>query len=117
MNTIKQIIQRVDEMKPNAFSPQTKLEWIAELDGKIAVDVHLAHHVELTQPRYQYPEGLDLVPLVKFPHDALYDKWLIAQIDAANEEWQRYANNIEVFNSYYKDYVRWVASRFAGGRQ
>lgn len=112
MHTIKQILEQVDRVKPNAFSPETKLVWIAELDGKIALNVMLMDKAELDAFHYQYPDSLDKEPLVPFPHNVLYEKWLIAQIDAANEEWNRYANDIEIYNSYYKDFVRWFASTY-----
>ena len=112
MITIRKIIERVDRVKPNAFSIETKLGWIAELDGKIALDVLLLDRSELSQFNYEYQEALDKEPLVSFPHDAIYDKWLIAQIDAACEEWERYANDIEVYNSYFKNYVRWIARTY-----
>ena len=112
MNTIRKIIDRVGRIKPHAFSAETILSWIAELDGKIALDVMLMDGSELENLNYAYPDALDMEPLVRFPHDSIYDKWLIAQIDAACEEWDRYANDIEVYNAYFKNYVRWFASTY-----
>ena len=39
--TLKELIEYVDEIKPNAFSNTTKTMWVNELDGKIQTEVWL----------------------------------------------------------------------------
>ena len=41
MSTIREVIERVDGIKPNAFSDEQKVIWLAMLDGKIAADLFL----------------------------------------------------------------------------
>lgn len=112
MATIQEIIERVDDTKPNAFLEKTKLEWIAELDGKIAVDVMMMNIVEAQQFRYQHPKDMGSEPLVDFPHDSLYDLWVGAKIDFANGEYRRYQNTMELFNAHYGNFVRWFAATY-----
>lgn len=112
MSTIREIIARVDDMKPNAFDEKTKMAWIAELDGKIALNVMLMGIAEAAQLQYVHPNDLDSEPLVIFPHDSLYDLWLGAKIDFANGEYSKYQNSMEMFNAHYGDYVRWFASTY-----
>jgi hypothetical protein len=64
MATIQEIIERVDERKPNAFSQKAKIAWIAELDGKIAADVMLMNINDVRQFNYAYPENLSSDPLI-----------------------------------------------------
>lgn len=112
MATIQEIIDRVDEMKPNAFTEQRKLQWIEELDGKIALDVMLMSVEDAGQFRYSYPEDMDSEPLVRFPHDSIYELWLAAQIDFANGEYNKYQNTMEQYNAHYGAFVRWFAATY-----
>ncbi len=109
MSTIRQIIARVDDVKINAFNEETKTAWIAELDGKIALDVMLMSIEDAQRLQYAYPTDLESEPMVKFPHDSLYDLWLGAKIDFANGEYNKYQNSMEMFNAHYGNYVRWFA--------
>ena len=108
MAKIKDIIARVDADKFNEYSDETKLRLVAVLDGKIAVDVLLLHPSETGQFNYTYPEGLEMEPLVHFPHDDLYEKWLVAQIDLMNREYEDYQNHMEQFNAAYENFVNWL---------
>ena len=112
MATIREIIEQVDLQKPNAFPQNSKLHWIAQLDGKVAQNVLLMGVEELQQFHYRYPEDLNREPLVGFPHDDLYVLWLEAQIDARNGEWNRYQNTIELYNAAYGNYVEWFANTY-----
>lgn len=109
MSTIREIIARVDDVKINAFGEEVKMAWIAELDGKIALDVMLMSIEDVQQLQYKSPDDLESTPLVKFPHDSLYDLWLGAKIDFANGEYSKYQNSMEMFNAHYGNYVRWFA--------
>lgn len=112
MATIQEIIERVDDTKPNAFTQKTKMAWIAELDGKIAADVMMMNIVEIRQLKYVHPQDLASEPLVDFPHDTIYDLWLGAKIDFENGEYNKYQNSMEQFNAHYGNFVRWFASSY-----
>lgn len=110
MSKIVDIIARVDENRPNAFSSATKMKWISDLDGKIAADVFLMDIAQIRELEYRHPDGLEQEPLVTFPHDDIYDLWLEAKIDAANGEYNRYQNTMQLYNESYGNFVRWFAS-------
>ena len=112
MTTIKNIIDRVDGVKDNAFGPEVKVEWIAELDGKIATEVMLMSYADAAMFQYAYPADLNAVPLVKFPYDVLYDLWLAAKIDFTIGEYSKYQNTMEMFNANYNAFVCWFASTY-----
>ena len=109
MSTIKEIIARVDAIKPNAFDDAAKVNWLASLEGKIAADVFLMSFPELAQFRYTVADSMDTEPLVCFPHDDVYDLWLCAQIDLANGEYNKYQNTMVSYNESYGNFVRWFA--------
>ena len=112
MATIQEIIERVDERKPNAFSQKAKMAWIAELDGKIAVDVMLMNINDVRRFNYAYPDNLSSEPLIEFPHDSIYDLWLGAKIDFENGEYTKYQNSMEQYNAHYNNFVHWFASTY-----
>lgn len=112
MVTIKEIIERVDEVKPNAYSEKAKLRWIAELEGLLAADVFLMSPEEIQQVQYSHPEDLNTKVLVDFPHDSIYDYWLMAKIDFMNGEYEKYENTMQIYNAAYQNFVRWFASSY-----
>lgn len=107
---IKTAIKIADEMKPNAFSVTVKTQWINEVEGKVQTDIFLLASEELTF--YDAGEDQETELLVKPPHDRLYWAYLIAMIDLANEEYKKYANSVQVFNSFWSEFERWYTERF-----
>ena len=112
MSTIKEIIARVDEIKPNAFPVKTKMGWLSALDGKIAADVMLMSITEIRNLQYQHPQDLKSEPLVTYPHEDIYDFYLAAMIDRSNGEDDKYQNSMEMFNAAYGNFVRWFAGTY-----
>ena len=110
--TIKEIISKVDRARPNSFTDEEKVKWIAELDGKIALDVMLMDIAEVQQFRYCV-ENMNVEPLVGFPHNDLYELWLYAKIDFGNGEYSKYQNSMEMYNEHYGAFVRWFATTYA----
>jgi len=111
MSTFKEIISRVNEMKPNVFSQKTKLSWLTSLNGKLAADIFLMDIAEIRA----LPQGdaaLDREPLVGFPHEEIYEEYLIAKIDAANGEAREYQNRMQVYDSYYSNFVAWFKATY-----
>ena len=52
--TLSEVIARADELKPNAFSNETKTGWINTLEGKVQTGVWLLDHTECI--KYSYSE-------------------------------------------------------------
>lgn len=109
---LKQVIALADEIKPNAFSNAVKTAWINEVEGLVETEIWLRAPDDITE--YEYPaEGEpDTELLVKPPHDKIYISYLIAMIDFANGEYDRYDNTVAMFNTRFAEYERWFSSRF-----
>lgn len=112
MSTYREIIERVDEARPNSFSENLKLKWLQELNGKIAADVFLLGIEEIRAMEGKYPEGMKHEPLVSFPHEDIYELWLRAKIDFANDEMDRYQNTMALYNEAYTNFVSWFVSNY-----
>ena len=57
-------------------------------------------------------DGSQAVLLVRPPHDKIYAAYVIAQIDFANGEYNKYENSVRMFNAYWGEYCRWFSRTF-----
>ena len=119
MSTFKEIIERVDEFKPNDFSTRTKLNWLTTLDGKLATDVFLLSIEEIRALPHKYPEALECEGLISYPHEDVYELWLQAKIDYAHEDYDKFHNTMEQYNEAYSTFKNFFLSTYrpAQGRQ
>ena len=109
MSTIKQIINRVDAVKPNAFDLETKMAWLTELDGKIAADLFLMNIADIRQLECRNAEH---EALVGYPHEDIYDHYLAAKIDMANGEYDKYQNSMAMYNASYSNFACWFLNTY-----
>lgn len=109
---ISEAIAAADAVKPNAFEEETKFRWLNELEGALALQVFLMAPAEAEQLRYSYPEDLDTVMLVDPPYDQIYPLYLQAKIDAANGEYNQYANTMSIYNAAYAEFVGWFCQLY-----
>lgn len=105
---IRELLDYVDDVKPNAFTDAQKLLWINELEARIQRDVFLSG--ELIQYRLPGDETVEL--LLDPPHDAVYRYWLEAMIDYANGEYNKYQNTMQMFNAQWSSFVCWFAEMY-----
>lgn len=102
--TVQEAIDYVDKMRPNQFDTETKVEWLSKLDGQIFREVVLTHEGFLPHqeaPRYvcDHMEARLLVPC---PYDEeVYGYYLMARIDKENAEFNRYNQDITMYNNAY----------------
>lgn len=101
--TARQIIDRVNEIKPNAFTDAVKLAWLNELEGRVAAEVLLMPPAEIKGAALT----MTSVPLVDPPYDDMYVHWLEARIDESNGEYSKYQNTMQRFNACFSEFVCW----------
>ncbi len=107
--TIKDCIDRVDNIKPNQYTIREKVMWLSFIEKSIINDVLKTH--EGYDGRYDSFEGysedkLSVTLVVPFPHDELYVEYLKMMIDKENGEIARYNNSAVSFNSYMTEYKK-----------
>lgn len=104
--TPNKVIEKVDRLKPNAYTEEDKLEWINELDGMVQRLVFQEDNVT----QYVYPNDMEKELLIPAPFDDVYTLFLEAKIDYYNREYSNYNNSAMMFESqfseYKKDYIR-----------
>lgn len=108
--TVQQIITRVDELRPNQYPTTHKLQWLTDLDGVLWHDVILTHERGADTPAERGPYSEDDMTHSLIAPDrfcGLYEFWLYAQMDLANMEMDKYANDMQMYASYTDAYVKW----------
>ena len=113
---LKQVIDLVDGIEPNAYTNEVKTAWMNEVEGMVQTDVMLRAIEDIDQ--YTWTDDQQTVLLVKPPHDKLYRFYLQAMIQFANGEYDRYSNTMTVFNGAYGEFVRWFSRTvYPAGRE
>ena len=188
--TIKECFDYVDEIKPNAFTNDTKTVWLNEVEGMVQTEIFLNaetdvfeyhYSAEVTTPitipddhtigiadktvlKYFRPGGgiknfspggiysadaktaitiqgvsadglvfpeesfsatgtTEVSATLKFdgstcellaepPHHKLYPEYIIARIDYANGEYDKYQNTMAMFNAFWGEFSRWFARTY-----
>ena len=107
--TIIEVINRVDNIKPNSYGITEKIRWLSELDGIIQNEIFDTHEggENISFSGYTEDVELDTVLLVPAPYDDIYLRWLEAQIDYCNEDTTQYANSMAMFNVAYSSFDRY----------
>ena len=96
---VKDAIAAADAVKPNAFSEETKFQWLRRMEGCLQAEVFLMAPAQIRELDLQYPADMDRELLVDPPYDDLYPLYLQARIDAENGEYNKYADSMTIYNS------------------
>ncbi len=101
------MIERVDLLEPNDYSPEQKLHWLQSLDGRIFRELVQTHEQAEAETLPAYVSGGEEL-LVGEPYgEDLYYYYLQAMIAAENSETQRYNKRMTLFNSAYTAFSAW----------
>lgn len=105
--TIIEAINRLDSLKFNTYTEPEKIEWLSRLDGMVKkqiIDTHKGGEA-VSFAGYTADTPHDTVLLVPAPYDDVYLRWMEAQIDYHNGEYDKYNNAIIMFNTAFQDYA------------
>ena len=97
-------INRIDALKHNTYSPVDKVEWLSRVDWMVKRHIIDTHEGEVTFTGYDDSTDLQTELLIPAPYDEVYLRWMEAQIDYYNGEYEKYNNAIEMFNTAYEGY-------------
>lgn len=106
---IIEAINQIDSQKPNTYSYNEKLSWLSRLDSmvkRLIIDTHEGGD-DVSFTGYDDSTDQDTEMLVPAPFDEMYIRWLEAQIDYANEEYDRYNNAVLMYQTAYDGFSAW----------
>lgn len=111
--TIFDAISRVDHEKPNVCDQVVKIRWLSQLDWQIRELMGLFQGEEGAAFSGYGPDTPLSTPLLAPQgNEAMYQRWLEAQIDLANGEYDRYNASILLFQT---EFDRFARERFRTG--
>ncbi len=101
--TIIEAINRIDHLKPNAYSQQDKVRWLSRLDGVVKKEIIDTHEggEDVIFEGYNDETLLTTELLIPAPYDEVYVRYLEMQIDYANGEYNKYNNSIVEYNTAF----------------
>ena len=107
--TIMGAISHLDAVKPNGYRQTEKIKWLSTLDGIVKEEVIDTHEggESITFNGYDDTTPITQELLIPHPYDDIYIKWLEAQIDYANGEYNKYNNSMNMYNTSYTAFVRY----------
>ncbi len=104
--TVNEAIDKVNSLKDNAFDDEIIKGFIEECDKRIYREVIDTH--ENSEPiasyKERYPLHGDDELLADDAYTQFYIFYAICQIDAFNAEYDRYNNNMILFNTHLSDF-------------
>ena len=124
--TIQELLNQVDDLKPNQYTDANKLAWLSKIERTLYVELFSKHEDDPTEEISVDPEtgeetvtrgfndytedtDQDTELLVPEPYTDLYLHYICAQIDYWNGEMARYQNSSLMFNTAYQNFVNyWV---------
>ena len=106
--TVKECIEYVDSIEPNAYTETQKAGWLSECEGKVYTSLFLVQPYEVTT--ITQSDGRILA--LPAPYDRMYPRYLQAMIHYANNEPDRYAMSYTLFNDAWGEFVRWFARNY-----
>lgn len=112
--TLKEVIEFVDGLYPNACSNEQKAQWVNEVESYIQREIcGMSESTVLVRIPYEDHEDdeLFLSPM----HDKIYRDYLIAMIHFANQELPAYNNAISVYNKGLTEFAKWYARNYTHG--
>ena len=107
--TIHEAIERTDSLKFNTYSQSDKVDWLSRLDWSIKRHILDTHEGGAGASFSGYGDNTDVetVLLVPPPYDEVYLRWLEAQIDYHNGEYDRYNAAIVMYNMAFETYEKY----------
>jgi hypothetical protein len=109
---IREAIGTIDSLKHNTYTQSDKIAWLSRLDAsikKLIIDTHEGAD-EVAFTGYDDTTDLDMELLVPAPFDEIYLRWLEAQIDYTNGEYNKYNNSIMMYNTAFQAYRNYYNS-------
>lgn len=123
--TIREAIDKVDELRHNDIPDERKVSWLSNLDMQVKlsiIDTHSTHahcHDRPVMPFMGYgpetPDDTEL--LIKAPFDIIYRHHLEAQVCYAQGDMDGYNSAITLYNTVFSEYVNWYNHNFAPVRR
>ena len=105
--TLAELIAYVDQIRPNAFDKDMETGWVNEIEHKVYDQViNKAVGNTITDPTpYIYDQNAETVLLADDAHKDVYVTYVLAQMDYANMELDRYNADAAMHQAAWQEYA------------
>ena len=105
--TLADLIAYVDQIRPNAFDKEQETGWINEIEHKVYDQVinKAVGNITNDPTPYFYDQNAETELLVEDAHKAVYVTYLLAQMDFANMELDRYNADAAMHQAAWQEYA------------
>lgn len=105
---LMEAISAVDALKPNTYSQEDKIGWLSQVDETVQREILDSHQGGgAVFGGYTADTPPDTVLLVPPPYDQLYLRYLEAQIDYHNAEYDRFDNAIAMYEAAFDNFAKY----------
>lgn len=104
---VMDIIDRVDMLEPNGYSPEQKIRWLSLLDGKIFEEIISTHADPIIESFIPYETGKEELIIGDPYGEDIYYNYLQMKIAAENSESQRYNRRAQLFGVAYQEFTNY----------
>ena len=109
------ILAEVREIRPNEYQDEWALKQVDELTQRIRRELMAGYELPedgLLQTGYSYLPYEESDLITPSPYHKVYVYWLLVQIDLANSDYDRYNNDLQMFNAAWEEYARYVSRNY-----
>ena len=105
--TLADLIAYVDQIRPNAFDKEIETGWVNEIEHKVYDQVinKAVGNITNDPTPYFYDQNAETELLVEDAHKAVYVTYLLAQMDFANMELDRYNADAAMHQAAWQEYA------------
>ena len=99
-------MEMADELRPNGISGELKRQWLTDIEGECVE--HMNRHEGGNAEPWVCTEDEDGTEMIlSEPYEMAYVYKLMAEIDRAVGEYDRYNNDAQICNGYMEEWKAW----------
>lgn len=103
---IRELLEIIDEQKPNGFSRKQKIRWINDIESIVQSFLLIDRSSWATYK--DDAKTMDCELCIPSPYDQLYVFWLKASVSYANEDYEQYNCDQSQFNSGFEEFKKYA---------
>lgn len=103
---VRDVLAHVNDTKPNAYSDSRLMDFLNEVEAMAWNEA--LHNDPEEYVTLRIPDDLEHKLIIPQPYAKVYAAYVMAMIDFNNEESVSYQNNMEMFNSTWAEYLKYM---------
>lgn len=105
---ICKLFAMIDELKPNQYDKEIKIQWLNEIEFKVIEQIiNMAEGFNIVFKPYDYDLDNEKHLQIPDPFIDVYSSYIYAKIDFHQSEYDRYNNDVALFNSAFDEFSSW----------